>query len=78
MDEKTAARASPVIFIASLEVAVGHTFRVSAIAPVMLMPPRIFCSAPTLRSYLSSAVAVQRVYPAMRLVLVVFRLNFAD
>ena len=49
---------------------------VSPIEPEMLTPPNNFCSAPTLRSHLSSVD--DRVWPAVKLVPVSAMLSFAD
>src|SRR5438552_19037924 len=49
---------------------------VSPIEPEMVTPSNSFCSAPTLRSHLSSDV--DRVWPAMRPVPVSAMLSFAD
>ena len=49
---------------------------VSPIEPEMLTPPNNFCSAPILRSHLSSAE--DSVWPALKLVPVSAMLSFAD
>src|SRR6478736_6103821 len=49
---------------------------VSPIEPEMVTPSNSFCSAPTLRSHLSSEV--DRVWPAIRLVPVSVMLSLAD
>ena len=49
---------------------------VSPIEPEMLTPSNSFCSAPILRSHLSSVV--DSVWPAMKLVPVSVMLSFAD
>ena len=49
---------------------------ISLIDPEMLTPPNSFCSAPILRSHLSSID--ERLWPALKLVPVSAMLSFAD
>ena len=55
---------------------VGMPSAVSPIAPLTVTPPNSFCSAPNLRSHLSSVEDSD--CPAMKLVPVSARLSFAD